>query len=121
MPSLQRPKKIVFRGSNGKLYAMMCKPKDDLRKDSKVMEVNNVVNWYLKRTNESRQRQLYVRTYAVVPLNEECGLLEWVPNLQGYRQAVLSLYKEKGIVTPMRDIRAMMYRKFLKDKMLANI
>lgn len=33
MHSLQRPKKISFRGSDGKVYVFLCKPQDDLRKD----------------------------------------------------------------------------------------
>eukprot|EP00955_Chlamydomonas_euryale_P028949 305306-Chlamydomonas_euryale.AAC.1 len=33
MPSLQKPKKITFRGSDGELYPFLAKPKDDLRKD----------------------------------------------------------------------------------------
>ena len=37
MPSLQRPKKISFLGSDGKLYHYLCKPKDDLRKDARFM------------------------------------------------------------------------------------
>ena len=33
MHSLQKPKKISIRGSDGKLYVFLCKPQDDLRKD----------------------------------------------------------------------------------------
>ncbi len=33
MSSLQRPKKVVFVGSDGKAYPFLAKPKDDLRKD----------------------------------------------------------------------------------------
>lgn len=33
MHSLQKPKKISLRGSDGKLYVFLCKPQDDLRKD----------------------------------------------------------------------------------------
>ncbi|CAL8133853.1 unnamed protein product [Orchesella dallaii] len=108
MPSLIRPKKLTLRASNGNSYGLMCKPKDDLRKDSKVMEVNNVVNWYLNQNTESSQRRLHVRTFSVVPLNEECGLLEWVPNLQGLRPILLSLYKEKNIGN-FREIRSLIH------------
>ena len=38
MSSLQRPKKIVFVGSNGQLYPFLAKPKDDLRKDYRLMD-----------------------------------------------------------------------------------
>lgn len=33
MPSLQRPKRITFIGSDGREYSFLAKPKDDLRKD----------------------------------------------------------------------------------------
>lgn len=37
MQSLQRPKKISLRGSDGKLYVFLCKPQDDLRKDFRYL------------------------------------------------------------------------------------
>lgn len=100
MASLARPKKITLVGSNGKKYGLLCKPKDDLRKDGKVMEVNNVVNWYLSQNAEASQRNLYVRTYSVVALNEGSGLLEWVPNLVTLRSTIQDILKEKGLPIP---------------------
>lgn len=64
MPSLQRPRRITLRGSDGKQYLFMCKPKDDLRKDFRLMEFNDIVNKYLQNDPESRQRRLYIRTYV---------------------------------------------------------
>lgn len=64
MPSLQRPRRITLRGSDGKEYLFMCKPKDDLRKDFRLMEFNDIVNKYLQNDRESRQRRLYIRTYV---------------------------------------------------------
>lgn len=64
MPSLQRPRRITLRGSDGKKYLFMCKPKDDLRKDFRLMEFNDIVNKYLQNDPESRQRRLYIRTYV---------------------------------------------------------
>ncbi|KIR51714.1 serine/threonine-protein kinase ATR [Cryptococcus gattii Ru294] len=92
MPSLQRPKKLVFIGSDGKAYPFLCKPHDDLRKDARVMDLNSMINKLLKSASESRRRQLYVRTYAVMPLNEECGLLEWVTNTHGFKGIVETNY-----------------------------
>lgn len=64
MPSLQRPRRIALRGSDGNEYLFMCKPKDDLRKDFRLMEFNDIVNKYLQNDPESRQRRLYIRTYV---------------------------------------------------------
>lgn len=77
----------------------MLKPKDDLRKDFRLMEFNDIVNNYLHVNPESRARRLCIRTYSVVPLNEECGIVEWVNNLVGLRPVLVKIYKQKGITT----------------------
>ncbi|KAK6188750.1 hypothetical protein SNE40_004864 [Patella caerulea] len=108
LASLQKPKKITMIGSDGKRYVMMCKPKDDLRKDCRLMEFNTIINKFLRKDPESRRRNLHIRTYTVVPLNEECGLLEWVNNTSGLRYILMKLYKEKGLYTTGKELKAMM-------------
>jgi len=58
MSSLQRPRKITMIGSDGKNYTFLCKPKDDLRKDAKVMEFNQLVNTLLRKSREANKRNL---------------------------------------------------------------
>jgi serine/threonine-protein kinase ATR len=101
MSSLQRPKKIVMLGSDGNRYTFLCKPEDDLRKDSRLMEFNSIINKLLKKDEEARKRRLFIRTYAVVPLNEKCGLIEWVMNMAGYRNILLKAYKARNMFTPV--------------------
>ncbi|KAG5847372.1 hypothetical protein ANANG_G00125340 [Anguilla anguilla] len=105
LPSLQKPKKIALKGSDGKFYTMMCKPKDDLRKDCRLMEFNCLINKCLRKDAESRRRELHIRTYAVIPLNEECGIIEWVNNTAGLRHILTKLYKEKGIYLSGKELR----------------
>ncbi|WVQ74974.1 hypothetical protein IAR50_004582 [Cryptococcus sp. DSM 104548] len=96
MSSLVKPKKLMFIGSDGKEYPFLCKPHDDLRKDARLMDLNSMINKLLKRASESRKRQLYVRTYAVMPLNEECGLLEWVANTAPFKSILEKCYGRYG-------------------------
>nr|WPS94695.1 serine/threonine-protein kinase [Naematelia aurantialba] len=96
MPSMQKPKKLVFIGSDGKRYPFLCKPHDDLRKDARLMDFNSMINKLLKGASESRRRRLYIRTYAVMPLNEECGLLEWVSNTNALKSILEKGYASKG-------------------------
>ena len=56
--SLQKPRKIGIRGSDGKVYNLLCKPKDDLRKDQRLMEFNNMINRFLKKDVESSKRRM---------------------------------------------------------------
>ncbi|XP_044288721.1 serine/threonine-protein kinase ATR isoform X2 [Varanus komodoensis] len=111
LPSLQKPKKITLKGSDGKSYIMMCKPKDDLRKDCRLMEFNSLINKCLRKDAESRRRELRIRTYAVIPLNEECGIIEWVNNTAGLRNILNKLYKEKGIYMTGNELRQYMLPK----------
>ncbi|PWN18138.1 hypothetical protein BCV69DRAFT_274423 [Microstroma glucosiphilum] len=108
MNSLQKPRKIVIIGSDGKHYPFLCKPKDDLRKDARLMEFDSMINKLLQSNSESRKRHLLIRTYAVVTLNEECGLIEWVPNTVGLRHILHKLYSSKGIHLYSNDIRVVM-------------
>lgn len=97
LQSLQRPRKLVVRGSDGRSYGLLCKPKDDLRKDQRLMEFNAMVNRALLGDVESSKRRLDIKTYAVTPLNEECGAIEWVEGLKPMRDIILKLYREKNL------------------------
>ncbi|VDB97094.1 unnamed protein product [Peniophora sp. CBMAI 1063] len=96
MKSLARPRKITILGSDGKNYMFLGKPKDDLRKDARLMDFNALINKLLKANSESRKRQLYIRTYAVVTLNEECGFIQWVPNTTPMRPVISGLLTARG-------------------------
>ncbi|KAM8770022.1 serine/threonine-protein kinase ATR [Rhynchonycteris naso] len=111
LASLQKPKKLSLRGSDGRGHIMMCKPKDDLRKDCRLMEFNSLVNKCLRKDAESRRRELHIRTYAVIPLNDECGIIEWVNNTAGLRPILTKLYKEKGIYMTGKELRQCMLPK----------
>ncbi|KAL2062316.1 hypothetical protein VTL71DRAFT_6582 [Oculimacula yallundae] len=104
LSSLQKPRKLTARGSDGRSYGLMCKPKDDLRKDQRLMEFNSMINRSLKRDAESSRRQLYIKTYAVTPLNEECGIIEWVDGLKTLRDILLGLYKTIGVAPNYNEI-----------------
>ncbi|XP_040572283.1 LOW QUALITY PROTEIN: serine/threonine-protein kinase ATR [Lepeophtheirus salmonis] len=95
MKSLVRPKKISFWGSNGKKYSFLCKPKDDLRRDCRLIDFNNLLNILLNKDPESRRRDLHIRTYTVFPLDELNGIIEWMDNLVLFRHVLLALYEER--------------------------
>ncbi|KAI9663334.1 MAG: serine/threonine-protein kinase M1 [Alyxoria varia] len=105
LSSLQRPRKITVRGSDGLNYGLLCKPNDDLRKDQRLMEFNAMINRSLKKDAESSKRRLYTKTYAVTPLNEACGVIEWVDGLKPMRDIIIGLYRTAGIQVDYRLLR----------------
>ncbi|KAJ2403494.1 serine/threonine-protein kinase M1, partial [Coemansia sp. RSA 2530] len=56
-------------------------------------------------------RGLHIRTYAVVPLNEECGLIQWVPSTAGLRQILMKQYKARGVQMSVPQIKALLEKK----------
>ena len=48
-------------GSDGRGHTFLAKPKDDLRKDHRMMEVVGVINRLCAREPASRRRNLYLR------------------------------------------------------------
>jgi serine/threonine-protein kinase ATR len=72
MPSLQRPKKIIFVGDDGKDYPFLVKPHDDLRKDARLMDFNSMINKLLKSRSETRKRNMCKRSAV---LSDECAKL----------------------------------------------
>ena len=105
--SMQRPKKFVVIGSDGNTYPMMAKPKDDLRKDYRVLECNVIINQFLLRDAEARKRQLHIRTYAVIALDKENGLVEWIKNTQAFRPICYRIYKERNKGLTPREIKSL--------------
>ncbi|KAK1990998.1 phosphatidylinositol 3 [Colletotrichum falcatum] len=106
--SLAKPRRLTARGTDGKNYMLMIKPKDDLRTDQRLMEFNSMINRSLKRDPEASRRQLYIKTYAVVPLNEECGIIEWVDGLKTLREILLEQYKTRSVHPDYNQIKRLM-------------
>ncbi|KAK9447883.1 uncharacterized protein V1518DRAFT_420696 [Limtongia smithiae] len=108
MSSMQKPKKIKLLGSDGRDYLLLCKPLDDLRKDARVMELNNMINMLLEKDAEGQKRGLDIMTYAVTVLKEDCGIIEWVSNTKTMRDVVTSGYNARGIVPNITELRALL-------------
>ncbi|KAH8834205.1 hypothetical protein DL96DRAFT_1579811 [Flagelloscypha sp. PMI_526] len=81
MESIARPRKI------GSHTPFLGKPKDDLRKDARLMDFNSIINKLLKTNSDSRRRNLRIRTYG------KCGFIQWVPNTTAFRRLLEKLYK----------------------------
>ncbi|KAH7138990.1 hypothetical protein B0J11DRAFT_32467 [Dendryphion nanum] len=108
LSSLQRPRKVTVIGSDGRSYGLLCKPKDDLRKDQRLMEFNAMINRALQRDIECSKRRLYIKTYGVTPLNEECGTIEWVEGLKPLRDILLRLYRQKNTPIDYSELRILL-------------
>ncbi|KJR82707.1 serine/threonineeeee-protein kinase ATR [Sporothrix schenckii 1099-18] len=113
--SLAQPRKLTIRGSDGRLYDIMLKPKDDMRTDQRIMEVNAQINQALRKDTEATRRQLSIRTYAVTPLNEDCGIIEWVLGLKTLREILRPYYDLRRSQVQPRPPEPLEIQKMLTD------
>ncbi|AOA62489.1 PI kinase superfamily member [Komagataella phaffii CBS 7435] len=95
LSSLQKPRRVSIWGDDGVKYSILCKANDDLRKDAKMMEFSNVIDRLLSKDTESEKRSLSVLSYAVVPLNEKLGLIEWVNDCSTMKSVLFQYYQSK--------------------------
>ena len=96
MTSLQAPKKLTVVVSTGHERSFLCKAMDELRKDLRIMELCHVMNLLLKKNPETRQRELYTRTFSITLTGDASGMIEWVNNVVPLRSLLDSLYARSG-------------------------
>ncbi|KAK3375347.1 hypothetical protein B0H63DRAFT_563264 [Podospora didyma] len=73
------PKIITAVGTNGQRFKQLVKGgNDDLRQDAIMEQVFSAVSELLKLHRTTRQRNLGIRTYKVLPLTSSSGLIEFV-------------------------------------------
>lgn len=105
MGSLQRPKKVIIKGTDGQRYSFLCKPKDDLRKDARMMDFMTAVNRLLRKSPNCRRRRLGVQCYAVTPIDQECGLIEWVPHMVQLRGIIKGYWESLKLPFSHNDVK----------------
>ena len=76
--SKQRPRKVEIFGNDGKSYCYLLKGREDIRQDQRVMQFFSLVNNCLKVDLETSNRHLKIRTFPVIPLSPNSGLIGWV-------------------------------------------
>ncbi|OAD01888.1 hypothetical protein MUCCIDRAFT_111232 [Mucor lusitanicus CBS 277.49] len=97
MKSLQKPKRIKVTGSDGEVYSFLLKKEDDLRNDARTMEFFYMINHFLRKNPQSRDSDLYIRTFAIVPLGKKWGLIEWIDNLASLKSIVNGFWEANNL------------------------
>ena len=80
--SIKRPKRITVHGSNEKDYHLLIKGGDDLRLDQRVQQLFGIMNKIFREDPTCLNREIYLKTFAVTPMTNRLGSLEWVDNTE---------------------------------------
>ncbi|KAG4301276.1 hypothetical protein PCK1_002586 [Pneumocystis canis] len=76
---ISSPKVIECVSSDGRFYKQLVKGgNDNLRQDAIMEQVFQQAHSFLQKNRLTRQRNLGIRTYKVLPLTANTGILEWV-------------------------------------------
>lgn len=78
--SLRKPIKLTVLCSDGKTRNFLVKYGEDLRQDERIQQLQTIMSEQLKSDRKCRQQNLSVRTYNVIPLNVNCGIISWIEN-----------------------------------------
>ncbi|PLW50604.1 hypothetical protein PCANC_06966 [Puccinia coronata f. sp. avenae] len=91
---LSAPKITICRGSNGISYKQIFKGGDDVRQDAVMEQVFELVNNFLEGDPECQKRSLNFKTYIVIPLSPNTGLIEFVKNTSSLLDILEPMHKK---------------------------
>ena len=95
MVSKQRPRRLAILGSDGRRYLYLLKGQEDLRQDERVMQLFRLVNAFLRRDPQCALWRLSIQPYAVVPMSDTSGILEWVPAAETVQNLVVGYRRRR--------------------------
>ncbi|KAI8377636.1 uncharacterized protein BYT42DRAFT_614302 [Radiomyces spectabilis] len=78
IPTKTRPKKLKVVGTDGKKYSYLFKGLEDLHLDERIMQLLRTINGVLVEDRATATRGMKARTYAVIPLSDHSGMIQWV-------------------------------------------
>ena len=84
----QHPRKIIIYGSDGKEYPFLLKGHEDIHQDERVMQLFGLINTLLSKDSDTREKNLFIKRYAVIPLSNNTGLIGWVSNCDTLHQLI---------------------------------
>ncbi|CAI6351779.1 unnamed protein product [Macrosiphum euphorbiae] len=74
LPTFTKPKKLIFYGSDGKVYTYLFKGLEDLHLDERIMQLLCITNTLLSGSSDHYR----AHHYPVIPLGPRSGLISWV-------------------------------------------
>lgn len=78
LPTKTKPKKLDLKGTDGKTYSYLFKGLEDLHLDERIMQLLTTSNGLLSENKTTALRGMRARTYAVIPLSDHSGMIQWV-------------------------------------------
>lgn len=78
LPTKTRPKKVVLKGSDNKLYRFLFKGLEDLHLDERIMQLLGTINDLVEGDINGCEAGMRARVFAVIPISDHSGMIQWV-------------------------------------------
>ncbi|KAF2425727.1 ataxia telangiectasia mutated [Tothia fuscella] len=92
---LSAPKILTALCTDGQQFKQLFKGgNDDLRQDAIMEQVFEEVSKILRNHTATRQRNLLIRTYKVLPLSAQSGIMEFVQNTMALQDVLIPLHEK---------------------------
>jgi len=106
MQSKDQPKKLGFKGSDGKTYYFLLKHdnKGDIRKEARFIHFANFINIILENEAEAKKRDLSLHTYSITPLSRNTCLIEWLDGTMTFKSIISTYWNENNVKSEVKDI-----------------
>ncbi|KAI8979953.1 hypothetical protein BDB01DRAFT_798216 [Pilobolus umbonatus] len=78
LPTKTKPKKLDLKGTDGRKYSYLFKGLEDLHLDERIMQLLTTTNGLLNENDTTSLGGMRARTYAVIPLSDHSGMIQWV-------------------------------------------
>lgn len=98
------PKIMKIQLSDGSSQRMLLKSPDDLRQDAIMEQVFGKVNRLLAFDPNTRKRRVQIRTYNVLPLGPQNGVIEFVANSKSMMDIMYGLHGVDSITSSRREL-----------------
>ena len=93
----KHPRILFINGVSGVSYQFLLKGKEDLRVDQSIMQLFSLMNGIFQHDIVSRESNLTIQRYIVVPLTKDAGLIQWVTGTDTMHRLIIDYRRQKGI------------------------
>lgn len=98
---ISKPKIMTLLLSNGQRQKVLLKDHDDLRQDAIMEQVFSKVNKLFKFDSQTKRRLIQMRTYNVLPLGPQNGIIEFVSSSNSMMH-IISKFHPKSVIDESR-------------------
>jgi len=105
--SKRRVRRFGLTGTDGKNYQYLLKAHEDLRQDERVMQLFSLINSLLGSHATTAKQHLEIRSYFVMPLSVNLGIMEWVPTCDTVH-GLVRMHRERNGIVLNQEVRLML-------------